>query len=220
MYMPVPAIAQAMSAPNGPVAVANRPGRLKMPAPTIEPMTIAVKEESGSFPSAGEATEDAEGAVEDVMSPPSYRCLEGNRAERSLLSSRAYLPWLRKSTQIEHGERESFSPRQGPQVCLCSAKLGRTATRRWENSAMSETVEPASADNGAGDERLPHVSTEKRKRGFPAPVTILTCVLVLVWIASFFIPSGQYTHDPSGSPIAGSFRYVESPLDFKGRIED
>lgn len=85
---------------------------------------------------------------------------------------------------------------------------------------MSETVEPASADNGAGDERLPHVSTEKRKRGFPAPVTILTCVLVLVWIASFFIPSGQYTHDPSGSPIAGSFRYVESPLDFKGRIED
>ena len=49
MYMPVPAIAQAISAPNGPVAVAKRPGRLKMPAPTIEPMTMAVSEESGSF---------------------------------------------------------------------------------------------------------------------------------------------------------------------------
>ena len=49
MYMPVPAIAQAMRAPKGPVAVANRPGRLKMPAPTMEPMTIAVSDESGSF---------------------------------------------------------------------------------------------------------------------------------------------------------------------------
>ena len=49
MYMPVPAIAHAMRAPKGPVAVANRPERLKMPAPTIEPMTIAAKELRGSF---------------------------------------------------------------------------------------------------------------------------------------------------------------------------
>ena len=53
--MPVPAIAQAMSAPNGPVAVANRPGRLKIPAPTIEPMTIADSDESGSFCSSWDA---------------------------------------------------------------------------------------------------------------------------------------------------------------------
>ena len=49
MYMPVPAIAQAMIAPKGPVAVANRPGRLKMPAPTIEPTTMPVRENSDSF---------------------------------------------------------------------------------------------------------------------------------------------------------------------------
>src|SRR5262245_11574102 len=49
MYMPVPAIAQAMMAPNGPVAVANRPGRLKIPAPTIDPTTIPVKAKSESF---------------------------------------------------------------------------------------------------------------------------------------------------------------------------
>ena len=49
MYMPVPAIAHAIRAPKGPVAVANRPERLKIPAPTVEPMTIAVSEESGSF---------------------------------------------------------------------------------------------------------------------------------------------------------------------------
>jgi uncharacterized ion transporter superfamily protein YfcC len=52
------------------------------------------------------------------------------------------------------------------------------------------------------------VAGEKRKRRFPAPVTILTFVLILVWIAAFFIPSGQYELDGSGSPIAGSFRYV------------
>ncbi len=63
-------------------------------------------------------------------------------------------------------------------------------------------------------------SGERRKRGFPAPVTILTCVLIAVWIAAFFIPAGEYRHDPGGSPVAGSFRNVESPLDFKGRIED
>src|SRR5215467_9308388 len=49
MYMPVPAIAQAMRAPKGPVAIANRPGRLKIPAPTMEPMTMAISDESGSF---------------------------------------------------------------------------------------------------------------------------------------------------------------------------
>ena len=87
---------------------------------------------------------------------------------------------------------------------------------------MSKTVETASAQNGAGDgEAAPaRRPSEKRKSGFPAPVTILTFVLIAVWIAAFFIPSGEYRHDPAGSPVAGSFRHVESPLDFKGRVED
>src|SRR5215472_9645919 len=42
MYMPVPAISQAMSAPSGPVAFANVLGREKIPAPTIDPTTMAV----------------------------------------------------------------------------------------------------------------------------------------------------------------------------------
>src|SRR6516164_9574422 len=71
IYMPVPAIAQAMRAPKGPVAVANRPGRLKMPAPTIEPMTMAVREDSGSFCcSVEEATDDGADAAEDVIFSP------------------------------------------------------------------------------------------------------------------------------------------------------
>ena len=60
----------------------------------------------------------------------------------------------------------------------------------------------------------------KRRRGFPAPVTILTVVLVLVWLAAFFIPSGEYQRDAGSSPIAGSFHYVEPPLDLGGRVRE
>jgi uncharacterized ion transporter superfamily protein YfcC len=55
---------------------------------------------------------------------------------------------------------------------------------------------------------------------FPSPLTILTLVLVLVWIATFFIPAGEYRLDPTGSPIAGSFHAIEPPLDFAGRVRD
>src|SRR6516225_12010741 len=87
---------------------------------------------------------------------------------------------------------------------------------------MSETVQPAPhrRDADTGDLTPALAPTEKRKRGFPAPVTILAFVLILVWIAAFFIPSGQYKLDVSGSPIAGSFSYVASPLDFRGRVQD
>ena len=73
---------------------------------------------------------------------------------------------------------------------------------------MSETAEPGSARKGAGDADSGRRSApgEKRRRGFPAPVTILTVVLIVVWIAAFFIPSGQFKVDASGSPVAGSFK--------------
>ena len=72
--------------------------------------------------------------------------------------------------------------------------------------------------------QIPNGSAEgrrqRRKRSFPSPVVILTGLLVLVWIAAFFIPSGQYALDAAGSPIAGSFRFVPAPLDFGGRVRD
>src|SRR5262249_28726626 len=87
---------------------------------------------------------------------------------------------------------------------------------------MSRTGPPASDRNGTGDteDASTQASHEKRKRGFPEPVTVLTVVLVLVWIAAFYIPSGQYQLDASGSPIPGSFRNIAPPLDFNGRIRD
>ena len=87
---------------------------------------------------------------------------------------------------------------------------------------MSEKVQPASDQNTARNEGGASTGAAggKRRRAFPSPVTILTFVLIVVWVAAFFIPSGQYKLDASGSPIAGSFRYVASPLDFGGRVRD
>jgi uncharacterized ion transporter superfamily protein YfcC len=80
---------------------------------------------------------------------------------------------------------------------------------------LSDRVQPSFEDAPAKT-----ANRSGKKRAFPAPVTILASVLVFVWIATFFIPAGEYTHDPAGSPVAGSFRYVEPPLDFMGRLED
>jgi uncharacterized ion transporter superfamily protein YfcC len=72
----------------------------------------------------------------------------------------------------------------------------------------------------AGDNPSALPSEKKQSRGFPAPVTILTFVLILVWVAAFFIPSGQYKLDASGSPVVGSYGLVPPPLDFGGRVRD
>ncbi|MNV62780.1 hypothetical protein D3C71_1553410 [compost metagenome] len=47
--MPVPEMAQASSPPTGPVYRANRAGSEKMPAPTMEPTTMATSASRESF---------------------------------------------------------------------------------------------------------------------------------------------------------------------------
>ena len=37
-----------------------------------------------------------------------------------------------------------------------------------------------------------------RRGGFPAPLTILLGMLLLVWLAAFLIPSGAYLTDATG----------------------
>lgn len=54
---------------------------------------------------------------------------------------------------------------------------------------------------------------------FPSAVTTLAIVMVLVWVAALFIPSGRYTQDADGSPIPGTFERIESPLSFGERVE-
>jgi uncharacterized ion transporter superfamily protein YfcC len=40
---------------------------------------------------------------------------------------------------------------------------------------------------------------------FPTAFTVLAAVLLLVWIASFFVPAGVYNKDAGGSPVPGTY---------------
>jgi uncharacterized ion transporter superfamily protein YfcC len=57
----------------------------------------------------------------------------------------------------------------------------------------------------AGD---PPAAPKSRFR-FPTAFTVLFLVLLLVWIAAFFVPAGKYKTDSGGSPIPGT--YYELP---------
>jgi uncharacterized ion transporter superfamily protein YfcC len=67
-----------------------------------------------------------------------------------------------------------------------------------------------SADPGAGPptaETPPPAPTKKFR--FPTAFTVLAIVLVLVWIASFFVPAGRYATDPAtGGPKPGTYHKV------------
>ena len=58
------------------------------------------------------------------------------------------------------------------------------------------------------------------KKGFtfPSAVTILVIVLVLMWVVTIFLPSGQYQLDEDGAPIAGSYEQIDSPLSFGEQV--
>ena len=49
-----------------------------------------------------------------------------------------------------------------------------------------------------------------RKLRFPTAFTVLFIVLLLVWIASFWVPAGTYNKDSSGSPIPGTYHHLPS----------
>lgn len=86
------------------------------------------------------------------------------------------------------------------------------ATSPGNKPAQAAAV-PAGANSAAAQE-------EKKGFRFPSPLTILVLVIVLTWIAAFFIPAGQYQVNEAGAPIAGSYQQMEPPLDFAGRVED
>jgi uncharacterized ion transporter superfamily protein YfcC len=50
----------------------------------------------------------------------------------------------------------------------------------------------------------------KKPFKFPTAFTVLGAVLLLVWIASFFVPAGKYTTDSSGSPVPGTYHELPS----------
>lgn len=57
----------------------------------------------------------------------------------------------------------------------------------------------------AAQEHATGEPTRKRLR-FPSALTVLAIILLATWLASFFIPSGVYEVDETGSPVPGSYR--------------
>ena len=75
---------------------------------------------------------------------------------------------------------------------------------------MAETTEPA-APLSAPD------APEQKKLRFPTAFTVLAAVLVLVWVASFFVPAGAYEIDPeTGGPVPGSYHELPSCANAQG----
>lgn len=66
--MPVPAIAQAISAPATPVSSAKRPGSENTPAPTIDPTTMEVRVSRPTFAAGGAVLSTSEAAACDMPS--------------------------------------------------------------------------------------------------------------------------------------------------------
>ncbi len=56
----------------------------------------------------------------------------------------------------------------------------------------------------------PEPSTESKRFKFPTAFTVLFAVLLLVWIASFFVPAGAYKTDAAGSPVPGTYHKLPS----------
>lgn len=72
-----------------------------------------------------------------------------------------------------------------------------------------DEVPPTGTDDASVEE------TPKRIK-FPTALTVLAIVLGIVWLASFFIPSGVYELDPeTGGPVPGSYHELPECKDAK-----
>ena len=65
------------------------------------------------------------------------------------------------------------------------------------------TVSRRAPTDGAEDRRKPRFT-------LPSAYTILFALIVIIAIATWIIPAGQYTLDADGSPIPGTYEEVDS----------
>ena len=87
--------------------------------------------------------------------------------------------------------------------------------RRMPDSIGSSTLRAPSVPEEATEPppppTPPTAEPSKKKFSFPTAFTVLAAVLLLVWIASFFVPAGIYTTNAStGSPIPGTYHKLPS----------
>jgi uncharacterized ion transporter superfamily protein YfcC len=76
---------------------------------------------------------------------------------------------------------------------------GGTSTVPAQTPAPPEATEPPRPDEE------PHKTFK-----FPTAFTVLAAVLLLVWIASWFVPAGVYNTNASGAPVPGTYHKLAS----------
>ncbi len=70
--------------------------------------------------------------------------------------------------------------------------------------ALTQQSGGSQADAGGGQPSAP--DPPRKTPRFPTAFTVLAAVLLIVWIASFFVPAGVYNTDPqTGGPIPGTY---------------
>ena len=63
----------------------------------------------------------------------------------------------------------------------------------------------------------PPAEPPRKTLKFPTAFTVLAAVLLLVWVASFFVPAGAYRLDPeTAGPVPGTYRELPSCADATG----
>ena len=68
--------------------------------------------------------------------------------------------------------------------------------------------EPAPPEHS--EQPPPPEGPSRRKLKFPTAFTVLFAVLLLVWIASFFVPAGIYSKNADGAPVPGTYHKLPS----------
>jgi uncharacterized ion transporter superfamily protein YfcC len=68
--------------------------------------------------------------------------------------------------------------------------------------------EPPAPADGAG-----------KRFKFPTAFTVLAAVLLLVWIAAFFVPAGRYSPDATGAPVPGSYHELHACSSLPAGVE-
>ena len=71
-------------------------------------------------------------------------------------------------------------------------------------SDPSGAADESGAPDATGD------GAPKQGFRFPTAFTVLFLVLLLVWVAAFFVPAGKYKTDATGSPIPGTYHELPS----------
>jgi uncharacterized ion transporter superfamily protein YfcC len=84
---------------------------------------------------------------------------------------------------------------------------------------MSTDIQPPAAAK-APPRVPPDGDAEPRKAfKFPTAFTVLAAVLLLVWVATFFVPAGAYDLDRSGSPKPGTYHRLPSCSDVEQNVQ-